>query len=103
MPRPNFVSEADVARWSDEIDNSPYLSKVAMKSALLREVCYAGLWLSEELFKLQCPESLVARIQYSAGKASFGRNDFWEIHQQFLQGYQEGKLDFEPEPGNAAN
>ena len=97
MSRPNFVTDEDIVRWSKEIDNNTLLPKEVAKSALLREVCYAGLWLSEQLIKLQCPMSLVARIQYSAGKASFGRNDFWEVHQQFLNDYEKGELDFAPE------
>jgi len=99
MPRPSFVTDEDIKRWSKELDESPHLDKTMIKSAVIREVCFAGLWLAEQLEKLGCPDSLIIRIQYSAGKVSFGK-DVWEIHQQFLDGYTKNELDFEPEPGN---
>ena len=52
-----------------------------------------GLWLVEELTKLSCPEIMIVRIQFSAGKASFGK-DPWKIHQSFLDGYINNTLDF---------
>lgn len=99
MSRPNFITDEDISRWSNEIDNSPLLPKDLVKSAVIREVCYAGLWLAEELFKLNCPDSLVTRIQYSAGKSSFGK-DAWDIHQKYLNGYKNNELFFETEPEN---
>ena len=93
MPRPDYVTEEDIIRWSKIIEEDKTASVMA-KSAIIREVCYAGLYLSEELAKLQCPDSLIVRIQYSAGKASFGK-DGWTIHQQFLDGYKNNSLDFE--------
>lgn len=103
MPRPSFITNEDIERWSKEIDENSQLPKEMIKSAVVREVCYAGLWLAEQLADLQCPDSLISRIQFSAGKSSFGKKDTWDIHQQFLQGYQNGNLDFEPDPNNLIN
>lgn len=99
MPRPSFITDEDIARWSKELDDSPILSKDMIKSAVIREVCYAGLWLAEQLEKLGCPDELITRIQYSAGKVSFGK-DAWDIHQQFLDGYNKNELNFADEPKN---
>jgi len=103
MSRPNFITDEDIARWSKEIDENSNMPRDLIKSAVVREICYSGLWLTEELKKLQCPDALIVRIQYSAGKSSFGKKDVWEIHQNYLKGYQDGNLDFEPEPGIATN
>jgi hypothetical protein len=97
MPRPNFISNEDIIRWSRSIDLDKSLPSEMSKSAVIREVCFAGLWLTEELFKLNCPEIIVARIQWTAGKLSYGR-DPWEIHQQILEEYNNNTLVFEAEP-----
>lgn len=47
MSRPKFISNEDLDRWSDIIDNDLTLPKHVAKEALIREVCYAGLWLAE--------------------------------------------------------
>jgi len=96
MPRPDFITEEDIARWSYNIDNDDNLPKEFVNSPLIREVCYAGLWLSEELDKADCPESIVTRIQYTAGKIAFGR-DIWDVHQGILAKYKTGELVFEDE------
>lgn len=93
MSRPSFITATDVARWSKEIDEDKSLPPGLSKSPVIREVCFAGLWLCEQLTELNCPKSLIVRIQYTAGKVSFGR-DAWEIHQQFLEGYKNNTLDF---------
>ena len=99
MSRPEFVTAEDIARWSKEIDNDKSLPPNLSKSPVIREVCFAGLWLSEQLDTLGCPESLIVRIQYTAGKVSFGK-DAWRIHQQFLDGYKNNTLDFATDPAN---
>lgn len=99
MSRPEFVSSADIVRWSTAIDNDKSLPPNLSKSPVIREVCFAGLWLSEQLENLGCPDSLIVRIQYTAGKVSFGK-DTWEIHQQFLEGYKNNTLDFATDTDN---
>lgn len=97
MNRPEFVSSEDIDRWSKNIDNDPNILKSIASSPIIREVCYAGLWLSEQLEKLKCPEHLIIRIQHAAGGLSFGR-DIWEVHQQVLESYKNNELEFEIEP-----
>jgi hypothetical protein len=99
MSRPDFITNEDIARWSKEIDNDKSLPPGLVKSPVIREVCFAGLWLSEQLSSLGCPDSLIVRIQYTAGKVSFGK-DAWTIHQQFLEGYKNNTLDFATDPEN---
>jgi hypothetical protein len=94
MSRPKFVTEEDLKRWSQEIENSPkQIRELANSSIIIKEVCYAGLYLAEQLEKLGCPAALITRIQFSAGKESFGK-DTWDTHLQFLEGYKKGELDF---------
>jgi hypothetical protein len=97
MPRPDFVTNEDIARWSENIDNDPRLSPALKEQAIIREICYAGLWLTEELEKLKCPEEMIVRIQYTAGKLSYGR-DIWEVHQMILDGYKLNEIEFEMDP-----
>ena len=99
MRRPDFISNTDIARWSAELDSDPDISPDLVSEPIIREVCYAGMWLVEQLQKEHCPNELIDRIQYSAGKSSFGK-DPWEIHQNFLGGYRNNKLDFQIDPSN---
>jgi hypothetical protein len=92
--RPKFLTEEDILRYSNSLDNDPDFPKVLFDSVIVKEVCIAGLWLCEELEKLSCPETLIVRIQYTAGKMSFG-NDPWDVHQKILEDYKNNKLVFE--------
>jgi hypothetical protein len=96
MSRPEFVTNEDVARWSDNIDNDSNLSEALTQNPIIRELCFAGLWLGEELQKLECPDEMIVRIQYTAGKLSFGR-DPWETHQKTLESYKLNELEYESE------
>src|SRR5271166_4643171 len=92
MSRPDFVTNEDIVRWSDNIDNDVNVKNL-VQNPIIRELCYAGLWLCEELEKLECPQILITRIQYTAGKLSFGR-DMWEVHQKILHDYQNNDLQY---------
>src|SRR5271165_1246976 len=102
MSRPNFISHQDIVRWDNNLQNDPYLSPDILSQPIIREVCYCGLWLVEELEKLQCPLEYRVRIQYTAGKLSYGR-DPWEVHQELLEGYVMNTLQFEEEPNPTLN
>ena len=54
-------------------------------------------WLTEQLVALQCPEECIARIQYTAGKLTFGR-DIWTVFQEMVESYKLNKMEFEPDP-----
>jgi hypothetical protein len=88
--RPKYITKDQLSRWSKEIDLS---LPESVNIPIVREVCYAGLWLTGVLRDLHCPEQLIERIQFTAGKVSFGR-DPWEIHQYYIDGYKNNKLDF---------
>lgn len=95
MPRPEFVTEEDIERWTPAVDLA--LPEELRNTSLVREVCYAGMWLGEQLEILDCPEDYNVRIIYTAGKLSFGR-DPWEVAQTLLKGYQDQTLIYDPDP-----
>jgi len=95
--RPTFVTEDDIKRWDENLKNDTTLPPIIFDNPTLKEVCYAGLYLAEQLDALQCPPEYIVRIQYTAGRCSFGR-DPWKVHQEFLELYKLNKLDFEPDP-----
>ena len=90
MSRPDYITDEDITRWKLKIDEEPNIPQ----SSVLMEVCYAGLWLVESLDELRCPGDLIVRIQYTAGKLSFGR-DPWEIANQLLDLYKKDELIYE--------
>lgn len=94
MIRPEFVSDEDIVRWSDILDNDPNIPRVIASPALFREVLYAGLWLAEQLKKEGCNDELIVRIQYTMGGLSFGR-DTWQVAQEMLTAYKNNDLEFE--------
>lgn len=94
MQRPDFVSEEDIARWANILDNDTNVPKVIASPILFREVLYAGLWLAEQLTKEGCHNELIVRIQYTMGGLSFGR-DTWQVAQEMLEAYTNNDLEFE--------
>lgn len=98
MPRPNSVTNEDLAKWSEVIDNDPHISEGLAQNAIIREVCYAGQWLADRLTELQCPDHLIGRMMYTAAQLCFGRKDPWEIHQDILTRFIDGSLEFEMDP-----
>ena len=95
MTRPEFVSNEDILRWSEKIDNDPLVPPELVEHPLIREVCYAGQWLNEKLVELDCQDDIIGRIMYTAGAICYGRPDPWIIHQNILQKFIEGTLEFE--------
>jgi hypothetical protein len=96
MPRPESVTHEDIVRWDEQIDQDPDMGLMGT-FAIIREVCYAGAWMAEELERLQCPDELIARMQYTGGSMSFGK-DPWQIFASLLQQYNNNELEFELEP-----
>ena len=98
MPRPSTVTNEDLTRWSETIDNDPLVPESLSQNPIIREVCYAGQWLADKLTELNCPDHLIGRMMYSAGRMCFGRKDPWEIHFDILNRFVDGTLEFEMEP-----
>ena len=94
MNRPDFVTNEQIIKWSENIENDEYISPEFAEQPLLKEVLFASLFLAEELEKLNCPNDLITRIQYTAGAYSYGA-DPWEISQEILNNYKNNKLIFE--------
>lgn len=95
MPRPIEVDNTKIAEYDQRIDNDPQVNKALVSSPIIREVCYAGQYLSDQLHLLECPETLIGQILYTAGQLSFGRKDPWEIHQELLSKFILDDLEFE--------
>ena len=98
MPRPESITNEDLDRWSETIDNDPLVPVSMSQHPIIREVCYAGQWLADKLTELNCPDHLIGRMMYTAGKLCFGRKDPWEVHQDILNRFANGTLEFEMDP-----
>lgn len=98
MPRPESITNEDLDRWSETIDNDPLITTGMAQNPIIREVCYAGQWLADKLNELNCPDHLIGRIMYTAGRICFGRKDPWQVHQDILTQFVEGTLEFEMDP-----
>ena len=94
MSRPDFVTNEDITRWSENIDNDPNLPEALRQQPLLREVLYAGLWLGEQLEKTDLSIENQARLRYTAGQLSFGK-DPWQVHQEMWDDYTNNRIEFE--------
>ena|ERR1700677_274066 len=94
----HFLTDQQLQKYDEQIKKDKIPEKI-LQEPLLMEVMRAGLWLVEQLQLLQCPSEYIIRIQYTAGGASFGR-DPWEIHQYYLQAYQNNELEFDFDPDN---
>ena len=98
MPRPNSVTNEDLSKWSDTIDSDPLISEGLAQNPIIREVCYAGQWLADRLTEVDCPDHLIGRMMYTAAQMCFGRKDPWEIHQDILNRFIDGTLEFDMDP-----
>ena len=103
MPRPESVTYEDISRWSEKIDNDPLMNTVLAQDPIIREVCYAGQWLVDRLTEIECPDHIIGRLMYTAGRLSFGRKDTWRVHQDLLEKFIDGELEFEQEPPENQN
>ncbi len=101
MPRPESVTNEDLSRWSEIIDNDPLIPSAMAQNPIIREVCYAGQWLADRLNEVNCPDHLIGRIMYTAGRICFGRKDPWEIHRDILNQFLDGSLEFAIDPNEA--
>lgn len=85
--RPSFIKQTDITRWQHELESDSTLPPVALHSSIIKEVCFAGLWLVEKLIDLDCPDDVNVELQTKAAKLSYGKNP-WEVHQKVLSDYQ---------------
>lgn len=94
MTRPEFVTDEDIQRWSELVDNDKNLPPGFAEYAVLREVLYASFWLAENLQQDGCAPELITRIQYTMGALSFGK-DPWVVAQDMLTAYRNNDMEFE--------
>lgn len=103
MPRPENITQEDISRWDEAIDNDPLMDESLAQNPIIREVCYAGQWLVDRLDELKCPDHLIGRMMWTAAQICFGRKDPWEVHQDILARFIDGTLEFEMEPEENLN
>lgn len=101
MSRPENISEQDIKRWDETLKDDKIMSKMKY-SDVFKEVLYANLYLREQLETLDCPEDLIVRINYTAGKMSFGR-DPWDVSEYLLEQYKGNELVLESDPNAETN
>jgi hypothetical protein len=96
-----FLTDEQLQQYDQNIDED--ISKIFETGEIpqsfknnetLREVSRAGLWVAEQLDQLGCNPILIARIQFTVGGLSFGR-DPWEVAQEVLEAYKNNDLEFE--------
>lgn len=98
MSRPDFISLEDITRWNNLIESE--LPEELANNETIKEVCYAGQWLGEQLASLYCSEDYMESIIHTAGKLSFGR-DPWDIAERLFKAYRNDEL--EPEAPYSIN
>lgn len=89
MPRPSDLDTKMIKDFDTEI-NKNSLSKSLIKNfPHIKEVLYAGLYLSLKL-KEHISEQDLAKAQFECGKLSFG-NDPWDVHLKFINDFLNSK------------
>jgi hypothetical protein len=101
--RPESITNEDLQRWSEIIDNDPLLDANLAKNPIIREVCYAGQYLAEKLTELNCPDHIIGRIMFTAGRLCFGQKDPWAIHQMILNQFMDNSLQYEEDAEQLVN
>lgn len=92
-----FLTDDQVLHFDQVIDQDENIPSFYKQNEVIREVCRCGLWLTDQLTQLNCPDSLIVRIQWTAGRLSFGK-DPWKVHQKVLEDYKNNLLIFEDDP-----
>lgn len=86
-----YVSFEEISVIDNYLDKDPYMLSEYKNNPIIREVCRAGLFLCSKLEELNCPENLIVRIQWTAGKLSYNK-DPWEVHNDILEKYKNNTL-----------
>jgi hypothetical protein len=92
MPRPESVTDADVARWHTFIDSffkseappEPVLA-VALSRGL--DCFYAGCWLVERLSEAGAPSAQAGTVKRFYSQNSLRHPDPWAAAEELLKGY----------------
>ena len=100
MPRPLELSFEKIEEYDRRIDNDPYMDQSLAQNPIIREICRAGQYMCDKLVELNCPDIMIARMLYTGGQLSFGRSDPWAIHQDLLDQYINGTLEFAVDPND---
>lgn len=86
-----YVSLNKILEYDFSINSDPLMSSDHKNSFDIREVCRAGLYLLEQLKKINCHPFLLNKIKWTAGFLSY-KKDPWEIHNLVLEQYKNNTL-----------
>ena len=92
----HFLTDQQYQEYLTIIEQDQTTTDLIKTTPQLKEVVLAGVWLSDELKKLNCHPSLLFRIHYTAGQLSYGK-DPWQVHQDILEKYKNNQLQWDPE------
>ena len=96
MPRPESITEADIARWDaqwEEDDQVPALMKSPVLAGTMKErAYYPGVWLGEQLRELGANDDEVQEICFALGQRNFVAKDPWLGAVQALEDYTNGRI-----------
>lgn len=93
MKRPDFVTDEEISRWTEELENDELTPSPFKDEVLLREIIFSGMWLVEKLQDLDCPDHHIVQLQFAHGFESFGV-DCWKKAEEILLAYENGEVDF---------
>ena len=94
--RPPFITNEIIEEYKlcivdkEQIDKFVSLLTDKQKE-IVYEVIYAGVYLALELRKLNCPEELIFRTQFTAGEMSAEKNT-WDVSQEIIEAFKKGEI-----------
>ena len=88
-----FVSDEQLVEIDARIDSDQFLDPALAKNPVIREVCRAGVWMSDCLVAAGCDEEMIGRLVYTAGSLCYGRPDPWKVHRELLGKFAVGELE----------
>lgn len=87
MPRPNTITELQIAKWNQFIEEDAFLPAELKSNSSIRELLLAAHWLEEELNLQSCPVDLKEQFKYTLGEMSFG-HDPWQQARVLIEAYR---------------
>lgn len=100
MPRPDAVTDEMVAEWDAEMDSNPPegLPEFMLQMPEIREVYYAGEWLSAELSRVGADEETRQKICFASGQKMVFAPDPWQVVEETVSEYSANGSFDEPGP-----